>query len=397
MKLLKASVFVLFAFISLSMVVRADEEELIEGSKHIISLDLEARFDVNSSGNEISPRDSGSGSGFDFSYQYLFGLGININADHAAPLFLYLQKPSFIGASIAINSDKFDGRSERAGSPFRLDSSSNAYDINLYGQNYFKNGFGITYKLRDVITEGARFQIFDNSVAGDTGLEKLDQNELFLDIALNKYFISGRLLAGLDLGVSSISGEKPFFTGKKDDANDLSGTSFNFGFHIDYLTNSEKFLFGMTYNFLTLDLDTDVTFNVGGRVTTTVADFKYNVNRDETIHFVEFRLKHIMKNSLALNYKFALRQTHDDLDNELSTSTNPTVNGRDITEYRLTVSPEFWIFNRMKVAFLTGISSYSLSEDTDPPVAVNGNNISADHREIDYISWFVGMNLEILF
>ncbi len=396
MKVLKAGVFILFAIFSLAF-LRADEEELIEGSKHIISLDLEARFDVNSSGNEISPRDSGSGSGFDFRYQYLFGLGININADHAAPLFLYLQKPSFIGASIAINSDKFDGRSERASSPFRLDSSSNAYDIKIFGQNYFKNGFGITYRLRDVITEGARFQIFDNSVAGDTGLEKLDQNELFFDISLNKYFVSDRLLAGIDLGFSSVSGEKPFFTGKKDDANDLSGTSVNFGFHVDYLTNSEKFMFGITYNFLSLDLDTDVIFNVGGRVAGAPADFKYNVNRDETIHFFELRFKHIMKNSLALNYKFAFRQTHDDLDNELSTSTNPTVNGRDITEYRLTVSPEFWIFNRMKVAFLTGFSSYDLSEDTDAPVNVGGTVVEADYREIDYISWFVGMNLEILF
>jgi len=395
MKLLKVGVFILFVIFNLSF-LRADEEELIEGSKHIISLDLEARFDINSSGNEISPRDSGSGSGFDFRYQYLFGLGININADHAAPLFLYLQKPSFIGGSIAINSDKFDGRSERSNSPFRLDSSSNAYDIRIYGQNYFKNGFGITYRLRDVITEGARFQIFDNSVAGDTGLEKLDQNELFFDVSFNKYFVSDRLLAGIDLGFSTISGEKPFFTGKKDDANDISGTSFNIGFHIDYLTNSEKFLFGFTYNFLTLDMDTDVIFNVGGRVANAPADFEYKVNRDETIHFIELRLKHIIKNSLALNYKFSYKQTHDDLDNELSSNTNPTVNGRDINEYRLTISPEFWIFNRMKVAFLTGISSYDLSEDAES-VVVSGNTIKADFREIDYISWFVGMNLEILF
>ena len=137
MKVLKLIKFLLIMMVGFSF-LSADEEELIEGSKHIISLDLEARFELNGSGNDISPRDSGSGSGFDFKYQYLFGLGININAEHAAPLFLFLQKPSFLGADISINSDKFDGRAERAGSPFRVDSSSNVFDIEFLVKNILK-------------------------------------------------------------------------------------------------------------------------------------------------------------------------------------------------------------------------------------------------------------------
>lgn len=395
MKIMSMYKFLLMMLLAFSL-VRADEEELIEGSKHIISLDLEARFELNGSGNEVSPRDSGSGSGFDFRYQYLFGLGININAEHAAPLFMFIQRPSFIGGSVSINSDKFDGRSERSGSPFRVDSSSNVFDLKVYGQNYFKNGFGITYKLRDSIIEGARFQIFDDATVGDTGLEKLDQNEILFDLGLNKYLASNRLLLGLDLGFSVITGEKPFFTGKKDDANDISGSSFNIGFHVDYLTKSEKWMLGFTYNFLALDLDTDVVINVGGRLTTSTPDFSYNVNRDETIHFMEFRLKHIYKNSLAFNYKFAYRATHDDLDNELAAS-GPTVEERDIGEFRFTFTPEFWIFNRMKVGVSTGIASYDLSEEGGPSVNVGGVVINASTREFDYITWFVGMSVDILF
>lgn len=396
MKFLKLSKFLLVLMMGFTFLY-ADEEELIEGSKHIISLDLEARFELNGSGNSISPRDSGSGSGFDFKYQYLFGLGININAEHAAPLFGFIQRPSFIGADISINSDKFEGRSVRLGSPFRVDSSSNVYDIRVFGQNYFKNGFGIAYKLRDSIIEGARFQIFDDATVGDTGLEKLDQNEFFLDLAINKYLASDRLLLGIDIGFSTISGEKPFYTGKKDDANDISGDSFNVGFHIDYLTKKEKWMFGFTYNFTALTLDTDVTLNEGGRVTTFPADYKYSVARDETIHFVEFRLKHIVKNSFAMNYKLAYRATHDDLDNDLASATNPTVEGRDISEFRFTVTPEFWIFNRMKVAVSTGVSSYDLSEDGGADANVGGVIKSAPTREFDYLTWFIGMSVDILF
>lgn len=395
MNVLKVSKFLLVLMLGFSF-LKADEEELIEGSKHIISLDLEARFELSGSGNEISPRDSGSGSGFDFKYQYLFGLGININAEHAAPLFMYIQRPSFIGADVSINSDKFEGQSTREGSPFRVDSSSNVYDLRIFGQNYFKNGFGITYKLRDSIIEGARFQIYDDATVGDTGLEKLDQNEILLDLGLNKYLASGRLLLGLDLGFSAISGEKPFVTGKRDDANDISGNSFNAGFRLDYLTSKEKWMFGFTYNFLSMDLDTDVTLNQGGRVTTSTADFQYSVNRDETVHFIEFRFKHIYKNSLAFNYKFSYRQTHDDLDSELASS-GPTVEGRDIDEYRFTFSPEFWIFNRMKVAVSTGVASYSLSEDGGEPINVGGVIREASTREFDYLTWFIGMNVDILF
>ena len=391
-KLIKFLLIMMLGFTFLS----ADEEEQIEGSKHIISLDLEARFELSGSGNDVSPRDSGSGSGFDFKYQYLFGLGININAEHAAPLFLFLQKPSYIGADISINSDKFDGRAERAGSPFRIDSSSNVFDLRIFGQNYFKSGFGLVYKLRDSITEGARFQIFDDATAGDTGLEKLDQNEIIFDVAINKYLASDRLLLGLDLGFSTISGKKPFFTGKKDDGNDISGSSYNIGFHIDYLTNSEKWMVGFTYNYLALSLDTDVVLNEGGRLATSTANFAYTVKRDENAHFIELRLKQIVKNSFALNYKLSYRLTHDDLDNELSTSI-PTVEKRDINEYRLTISPEFWIFNSMKVAVSTGVASYNLDEKGADPINVGGTIIKASPRQFDYLTWFVGMSVDILF
>ena len=155
-------------------------------------------------------------------------------------------------------------------------------------------------------------------------------------------------------------------------------------------------MFGVTYNYLGLNLDTDVVLNEGGRLATSTANFKYKVKRDETAHFVEFRLKQVIKNSFAMNYKLAYRMTHDKLDNELSKSI-PTVTERDIDEYRLTVSPEFWIFNRMKVAVATGVATYDLSEKGAPSINVGGNIIKASPREYKSLTWFIGMNVDILF
>ncbi|PCJ52033.1 MAG: hypothetical protein COA79_24975 [Planctomycetota bacterium] len=381
----------------------ADEEEIIEGSKHIIALDLEARFEISGDGNEISPRDSGSGSGFNFQYQYLFGLGLDINADHAAPLFNYLQKPTFISFGIGIDSDKFEGKTVRSGSPFRVDFSKNVFDLAIEGQHYFKNGIGIEFNISDVITEGARFQIFDDATIGDTGLEKLDQNEFLIDIGINKYLLSNRLLIGLDFGFSAISGEKPFFTGKKDDGNDISGGSFNFGFQLDYLFDSEKFKVGFVYNFLTLDQDTDVTINAGARLDLSGDGLNnsddvvtYTVFRDETAHFLSFRFKHIYKSHIAFNYIYSITMLTDDLDNELKAFL-PTVEKRDITVHQLAFSPEYWVFNRMKIAFNTGFLLYDFKETGGDPVNVQGTLTEASVQKFDYVSWFAGITVDILF